>query len=57
MHDTTMDELVITIDTDSTAKDSQAYKNLIRKEFTPLLKHVFSHFSADLMAGMRRATG
>jgi len=50
MHDTTMEELVINIDTDSNAKDSQDIKNLIRKEFTPKIKEHFSHFSADLMA-------
>ena len=50
MHDTTMEELVINIDIDSNAKDSQDIKNLIRKEFTPKIKEHFSHFSADLMA-------
>jgi hypothetical protein len=51
MHDTTMEELVINIDTDSNLKESQNLKNLVRKEFTPVLKQFFSHFSADLMAG------
>ena len=50
MHDTTMEELVINIDTDSNAKDSQDIKNLIRKEFSPKIKDFFSNFRADLMA-------
>lgn len=50
MHDTTMDELVINIDSDSSAKNAQEMKNLIRKQFSPKIKELFSHFSADLMA-------
>ena len=49
MHDTTMDELVINLDIDSTAKESQDIKNKVRKLATPLIKEKFSHFAADLM--------
>jgi activator of HSP90 ATPase len=49
MHDTTMDELVVNLDIESTAKESQDIKNKVRQHVTPLIREKFSHFAADLM--------